>query len=226
MTFLARLIERHLWDVPAPFPILEPRLPSRFELVALAGAPWAVERDVEAPRDPEPRVSAAPRSAWEAPRFAERGEPPAGAVPRVGAAPTALRTVSAIVHAAATLGAPADRRALSPVIEAPPAAPTRASTAAARPDSAPAVGTPIEGPAARPPAPARPGLRPPPLSSRTVRGARNRPEPRGEPTIHVTIGRVDVRAVMTPVGAPPRPPAPVETASLEEYLRGRAGGRR
>jgi hypothetical protein len=45
------------------------------------------------------------------------------------------------------------------------------------------------------------------------------------PAIHVTIGRVEVRAVMAP-GPPPKaatPPGP--KISLEEYLKQRNGGR-
>jgi hypothetical protein len=42
------------------------------------------------------------------------------------------------------------------------------------------------------------------------------------PTIHVTIGRVEVRAVSPPVRETPRPKGPT-VLSLEEYLRRRAG---
>jgi len=46
-----------------------------------------------------------------------------------------------------------------------------------------------------------------------------------EPTIQVTIGRVEVRATTAPVQNRPRPKAPA-SMSLDEYLRGRDGGRR
>jgi hypothetical protein len=50
-------------------------------------------------------------------------------------------------------------------------------------------------------------------------------EPPAPPVIHVTIGRVEVRA--TPPPAPSRRTPPVtSTMSLEEYLRSRNGGRR
>jgi hypothetical protein len=45
------------------------------------------------------------------------------------------------------------------------------------------------------------------------------------PTIRVTIGRVEVRAV-TPTPAPSRKPArPAPRMSLDEYLRAQNGGR-
>ena len=47
-----------------------------------------------------------------------------------------------------------------------------------------------------------------------------------EPTVHVTIGRIDVRAVPTP--APPEPRRPGRSGpalSLDEYLKQRSGGR-
>jgi hypothetical protein len=224
MTFLARLIERHLGDVPAPFPILEPRLPSRFEPAAPAAAVWTGEWDVEGPRDPEPRISAAPPSARVTPQRAERGVLPEGAMPRTGVMPTALGTVSAPLHTATSpAGVP---RALSPVVDGQTAAPARQSMAPPARDSAPVSGTPAERPAAPPRTAAPPSLRPPAPASRAIRAERERAESRGGPTIHVTIGRVDVRAVVASVPAPPRPPAPAETSSLEDYLRGRAGGRR
>ena len=64
--------------------------------------------------------------------------------------------------------------------------------------------TPAPGPAARP--------EPPPAAT---------PEP---PTIHVTIGRIEVRATPAPAArARPAPPA-APTVSLEDYLRRPAGG--
>lgn len=49
--------------------------------------------------------------------------------------------------------------------------------------------------------------------------------PQGPPTVHVHIGRIDVRAVMPPT-APPRPAAPpaAPRSTLEDYLSGRKGG--
>jgi hypothetical protein len=51
------------------------------------------------------------------------------------------------------------------------------------------------------------------------------PEPPAPPVIHVTIGRVEVRATPTPA-APRRAAHPTSTLSLEDYLRSRNGGRR
>ena len=45
------------------------------------------------------------------------------------------------------------------------------------------------------------------------------------PTIHVTIGRIEVRATPAPIQNQPRPKAP-DTMSLDEYLRRRNGGGR
>ncbi|HEX9867320.1 MAG TPA: hypothetical protein VGC99_01785 [Candidatus Tectomicrobia bacterium] len=53
-------------------------------------------------------------------------------------------------------------------------------------------------------------------------------EPKATPAIHVTIGRIEVRAVMRPAPpAPrPRPTQPVPLLSLEDYLKQRNEGRR
>lgn len=225
MTFLARLIERNLGDVPSAFPILEPRLPSRFEPAVPAAAPWAGEWDVEAPRDSGSRISIALPAAPAPPRPLERDERPDGGMPRSGVTPMALGTVAVPLHDATSLAPVGAPRALSPVGDGQPVRPARPSTAPAVPD-VPAADTSAERPAARPPTAAPPSLRPPAPASRAIRAEREPAEIRGGPTIHVTIGRVDVRAVVAPVAAPPRPTAPSETSSLEDYLRGRAGGRR
>jgi hypothetical protein len=45
----------------------------------------------------------------------------------------------------------------------------------------------------------------------------------GEHTVQVTIGRLEIRAAVTPApAAARRPDVASKTASLEEYLRGRA----
>lgn len=48
---------------------------------------------------------------------------------------------------------------------------------------------------------------------------------RAEPAIHVTIGRVEVRATVSPQKPTGKPGKPVPTMGLEEYLRRRSGGR-
>lgn len=72
----------------------------------------------------------------------------------------------------------------------------------------------------------------PPDRSRDVRSAsapttanEAPPEPPAPPVIHVTIGRVEVRATPTPA-APRRAAHSTPTLSLEDYLRSRNGGRR
>ncbi len=54
---------------------------------------------------------------------------------------------------------------------------------------------------------------------------RARPAP-AAPTVHVTIGRVDVRAVLSAPAGRPAPPAPKPPISLDEYLRQRDRGER
>jgi hypothetical protein len=49
---------------------------------------------------------------------------------------------------------------------------------------------------------------------------------RGAPVIEVTIGRVDVRAVLPPASPPPPRPARSSSIPLEEYLRQRSRGGR
>jgi hypothetical protein len=53
-------------------------------------------------------------------------------------------------------------------------------------------------------------------------------EPAAEagPAIQVTIGRIEVRAVLPAAAPPPRPAVKRPAASLEEYLRAREGGKR
>jgi hypothetical protein len=51
--------------------------------------------------------------------------------------------------------------------------------------------------------------------------------PSERPVVHVSIGRIEVRAVTPPVQpTPQRPPAPTAAPALEAYLRARNGGSR
>jgi hypothetical protein len=53
------------------------------------------------------------------------------------------------------------------------------------------------------------------------------PKESESPEVHVTIGRVEVRAVMEqPVLPPQPPPPPTPVLSLDEYLQMRDGGER
>jgi hypothetical protein len=56
--------------------------------------------------------------------------------------------------------------------------------------------------------------------------AREPPESEVAPTVQVTIGRIDVRAVLTPSAPPPRPAPQQPRTTLEDYLRARGGGER
>ena len=50
--------------------------------------------------------------------------------------------------------------------------------------------------------------------------------PHTAPTIRVTIGRVDVRAIVSPAPPSAKPPRPKPLLTLEDYLKQRNGGRR
>jgi hypothetical protein len=90
-----------------------------------------------------------------------------------------------------------------------------------KPPDAPALVRPAK---AAPPAPvlaapARPAMRP--LQPAPAREQEHRS---AEPAIHVTIGRVEIRAVPPPPGAAAAKPA-TPKLKLEDYLRARSGGR-
>lgn len=61
--------------------------------------------------------------------------------------------------------------------------------------------------------------------ARRTAGAGPRSAPPAQPAIHVTIGRIEVRATPAPAPAP-RKPATAPVMSLDEYLKMRNGGRR
>ena len=60
--------------------------------------------------------------------------------------------------------------------------------------------------------------------SEPARSARAQPPPTAEPTIHVTIGRIEVRATQPAAPIAPRERQAPTVMSLEEYLRRRAKG--
>jgi hypothetical protein len=106
------------------------------------------------------------------------------------------------------------------VVAAPPADGTRVvhvrSSQLVRPDPDPPRGHPVE--------PATRG-QPPQLPARPPLPAVARREP-AEPTVHISIGRVEVRAVPEAVAPKRAEPHRQAVLSLDDYLRGRAGGER
>lgn len=213
--FLTNLIRRHGGATPA----IQPRLPSLFEA---AGGPAGGDvadptGEAEAPRAPVPRRAAddpaltASESTLDAPPVFV---PPAGVVqpePAQPGVPTARREST---PPAASANPPANRfQPLQPPAPRPRPGQLAPQPAAAAPPvvRAPPVPLPATPVAAKP--------------ARVRHSADSQPNAVA-PAIHVTIGRVEVRAVQAPPAAPraARPAAP--RLSLEEYLQPRSGGTR
>jgi hypothetical protein len=121
------------------------------------------------------------------------------------------------------------RIAQPPPAPVPPVAPVRATATAPVPGQpSPRPDSPAPAPAIqpRPPAPRVATQNParPPAPSQIARASIQRPGS-PEPTIHVTIGRIEVRAMppAVPASRSPRPNGPKLT--LDSYLRARNGGR-
>jgi hypothetical protein len=225
MRFLATLVERHRADHAASVPRLEPRIPSRFEPVAHAAEPAPGARDVviDVVRDAE---LATPRGRRQASRpsgaDADRFEDPDPHVRTLASALTAARATVA-VPVLTPPGPPVSPAARG--VDTPPTPAPRTMRAETR-DEIPAIGPPPERPR-RPSLEPRPERRPVPSVSTAVRADRERMAPPEPPTVHVSIGRVDVRAIVAPPAASPaRPPSSTNRLSLEEYLRGRQRGPR
>ena len=224
MTFLTRLIERHRPDGLPSFPLLEPRLASRFEPLESTADPGTLEHDVaiEHPRDADPATSSV-RGRARQPR-----EDDGAAVEDLDPRVSALR--STLLAARATVEAPA----FPTLPSAPWTMPPRASDGVQHdPASAPEpveLDAPVFTVSTLPEHPRRSVLEPVPdrrpAVSSTVLSERDPGAPREQPTIHVSIGRVEVRAIMTPAAAPPRAAAAVTRLSLEDYLRGGQRGAR
>lgn len=230
MDFLTRLAQRLTGDLPA----VQPRLPQRYE--PAAGQPRAVEESeamaIFGGREPEKLP---------APLLSTQLAPAASATPARRDAPSSLDPLRRPMRMPA-LAEPS-----------PHPAPTRLALEVAGDISGstshettareisqltaqlapPRRGVPV---AIRPAAPT--GA--PPISTVSRRGAvaqvmldaakpgqtgRTDEHPQGPTTVHVHIGRVDVRAVMPPVTSPrPAPPPAAPRATLEDYLSGRKGG--
>ena len=227
MTFLSRLIERHRPEASHQLPALAPRLPWRFEPIAQAEGPRPLEQDIERmgdrlfERESRPTWS----QAWEQPGPQEPSGPPQGSVPRINDWSSAFNAAPNTVERSES--------AVTSVRLATPSAPT-ASLETAPPihPSAGAVPASIRVlPADRrvtalPAAPSIPAIIPRDLSPRSPSPPRQGHEreqdtSKAEPTVHVTIGRIEVRAVTPPVAPPSRSKETVQKLSLDDYLHGR-----
>jgi hypothetical protein len=218
VTYLQRLTERVFGRgaqlVPAtnryligraPLAPFDDELPERVELSAEARTPIDLGIRMREPRAHASRNSEAPLP-----------EPTAS----IGRAAKLLERGDVSSRLAAHVDDPFARPATpAPAIDAPrerPAGTTTAAPATARHRSADAAAH------ARllPRSPATPAAS---LGAAPVAPVREREEP---PTVHVHIGRIDVRAVQTP--APRAQPArsPLQPPSLDEHLRARDRGRR
>jgi hypothetical protein len=230
MDFLTRLAQRVTGELPA----VQPRLPLLFE--PAAGSARAVEESgelaISVVRERE-KLTTSPRST--------RLAPTAWAPAARRDAPPSLDPLHLPVNQ------PAQSR-LSPSPAPPLLAPEDTGDVSGGPSNETSDREIIQ-PASHLALPGRAvpvSIRPiaptsaPPLSTASRRGAvardvhderqpgqiaRTDEHSQGPPTIHVHIGRVDVRAVM-PSAAAPRPTARPRAprASLEDYLSGRKGG--
>ncbi|MBT2145753.1 MULTISPECIES: hypothetical protein [unclassified Rhodanobacter] len=226
---------------------LAPRLPSLFE--PLQRAPIVPPADAdEAPSDRRQAAPAmhavpveAPTSAAPASASAQPAAAPVAPIERVVAAVSASAAASAAPHASApsTVGerafTPAVDRPAAPSVSARPAMPAPPQPVQPRqahvaPDRLETARTPASNGALLPaPAPVFAAPRVAPARfGRTVatRAAAARAEGKadaaGEPVVHVSIGRLEVRAA--PVAAtPPRRREGPQPGSLDDYLRQRGG---
>lgn len=234
--YLSHLVARVLRTQP----VLEPVVPSLFEPLGLG----EVEIETEATRGaPErPALAVAPIALAESTTFHEHAEAPAGATPRPHV-PSRIETHDIVHEPRATATAPThvveaviqqqsielhersiteqhsrELRALSIEPHVPPAA--------ARVVQRPTVSVPLARARRDSPVPSAVG----PVQSRRAEGRQQTIHTVVEPEVQITIGRVDVRAVMPP------PPVDASRATeparaspampLEDYLRQKDGGRR
>jgi hypothetical protein len=110
----------------------------------------------------------------------------------------------------------------------PPATALPVATGAVTPESAPSPRSQAEERApnagvAPPPVPRRgtdPQIAPQPVLTARPPRVVDRPDTVSPPTVRVTIGRVDVRAVVPEQPEPKRKPRPAPRMSLDEYLSG------
>ncbi|EIL98212.1 MULTISPECIES: hypothetical protein [Rhodanobacter] len=241
--FLDRLAARAIGSETS----LMPRLPSLFEplqrapIMPLADAGEALPDRREAVPAVHAVPGVAPTSATPASTSARPAAAPVAPIKHVVGAVSASAAVSTAQHALtpSTVGARAsapavDRPAAPPVSARPamPAAPLPVQPRQARvaPDRPETVRTPASNGVLLPaPAPVfAVTLAAPARSGRTVaaRAAAARTEGKadaaGEPVVHVSIGRLEVRAAPV-AAAPPRRRDGPQPSSLDDYLRQRGG---
>ena len=219
---LAGLIERNL--LGASHGALRPRRPSRFEPAAIDGQPQAVlestptiasaspihssGRDADGHRGPSRAEVPIHSSGRDADGYRD---PPRAEVPIVEGA--SRRSGRALTNERAEEGAEVGppRTVVATVVQVREQEPPFGEEAAQLRGTRATDRRTLSAHAARPPASAegdgRHGNLPPPV-------------------LEVTIGRVDVRAILPPVPAPPARPVRSTTIPLEEYLRERPRGRR
>jgi hypothetical protein len=238
--YFTRLAEQALGVAPAPRPVV----PSRFERVAAPSPPTLeLEADRETGAAPPPTTS---------PQPAATGSPPP-----IAAGPAPGRAEPATVGQAAADAAhdQRPRPATEPTDRSSAVTTRRRRTTVTDDHRLDDEGPPRRGhgvvpwatdrdplptlvgatpqvdrsPTEERPLVAAPATAPAPSPSPSV-APRREPAAPPEPTVHVTIGRVDVRAVPPSPASPPtaRPHAPGgrrERTSLEAYLRGGGSGR-
>lgn len=238
--YLTRLAARALGQAE----VVQPRLPSLFEAVPPAGLDEHVVRDAP-PSDVEPhrsphdmtahrRIEESERQGDESEhraRVASRARPAVDDLPRspVEAAARAVDSAPATARARDD-AAPAARGRQAPKydaerdVEHPQSAPgpREREQADARQQAAPARKRQDAARERREPevAPRMAGSRPAVVVERPARG--------DAPSVRVTIGRVEVRAIAPPPPRPAlaRPRSPVPRLSLDEYVRLRDEGKR
>jgi hypothetical protein len=241
--FLDRLAARAIGSETA----LAPRLPSLFEPLQCAPVmPLADAGEVPPDRrEAAPAIHAVPvetpTSAAPASTSAQPAAAPVTPIEHVVAAMSASAAASAAQHASApsTVGEraftpavdrPASPSALArPAVPAPPL-PVQPRQTRVAPDRQETARTPASNGALLPaPAPVFAATRTTPArSERTVaaRAAAARTEGRidaaSEPVVHVSIGRLEVRAAPA-AAAPPRRRDGPQPGSLDDYLRQRGG---
>ena len=225
MDYLFRLAQQNLGAAPT----VEPLIPSRF---AAGTDATTVFGEWESPAPPMPRPSKGP--AWEpAVPAPTTGLAQKGLASGDGAEPVTSKSTGAQGSVEPTmLPTPGPRPTL---VHAPPERAGAASVegaavepqphaAAGAPAALPSAQVPTESPGAGwPQGRPRPAARPTAATAAVI-PARRRPEsPPAPPEVHITIGRIDVRATSSAPAAVNRPARARPTPSLGDYLGGSNG---